>query len=512
MNIKSLKSLKLLRRPVLAVQWDRSTVDYFLAERRAGHVHVIAAGTEVWHTDEESTSPGEVIKGIISRSGGRRPEVLVGLNRSQVDVIPLQLPPAGDDELPVLVVNQVVRDAGELAESGVIDYVSLATETAEGRQVFAFVADAATLEQVNTECSKAGLTPAAILYRPLGAVSALRRMVPGSRWVMILVTLHDEDADLSIVRGADLLYTRTARIGKTEDNAALARQLAVEIQRSVAAASLTPDADGQHVYVFGSLSEYQSLVEELADELSLPVSLLDPLRLESKEGEPPARVGRLAPLLGMVYEHIDGSHPLDFCHPKEPPPPPNYWRQIAKGAAALAVVLAIGAYYLWDVRAQRNEEISDMRRSIKQVASQLDRLGRKQAVVDAVRGWENDSINWLDELYDVTLRFPSGDDAMVRRLTIGGGRAGTGVIDMAVQVRSPDVVTELGDKLRDPFHEVRSQRVSEQKAATTYPWQFDTRVTLRRRDVAQYRASIAAESGNKQVPVGQPVTVSTEKK
>jgi len=509
MNIKSLSSF---RRPLLAVQWDRSTVDYLLAERRAGHVHVIATGTEVWHTDENSTSPGEVIRDIIRRHGGRRPETLVGLNRAQVDVIPLQLPPADDEELPVLVVNQVVRDAGELAESGVIDYVILSADEAEGRQVFAFVADATTLEQVDAECGKAGVKPAAILYRPLGAVSALRRMVPESPWAMILVTLHDEEADLSIVRAEELLYTRTARIGKTDDDAARARQVAVEIRRSLAAASLAPGAEGQHAYVFGSLDEHQKLVEKLADELSLPVSLLDPLRMESKEGQPPPRVGRIAPLLGMVYEHVDGKHPLDFRNPKKPPPPPNYWGQALKGAVALLAVLAIGLYYVWDIRAQGNEEISDLRRSVKQVSSQLDRLARKQAVVSAIQRWEGDSINWLDELYDVTRRFPTGNDAMVRRLTIGPGRAGTGVVDMAVQVHSPEVVTQLGDQLRDPFHEVRSQRVSEQKSSTAYPWQFDTRVTLRRRDVTQYRQELAGQSRTKEIPVSQPVTVSTEKK
>lgn len=128
-----IKSLTALRKPLLAVQWDRSTVDYLLVDRRANHVHVRAAGTEAWAGEDETKSPGSVIKQILDQQGCRRPEALVGLNRSQVDVIPLQLPPAAESELPVLVMNQVVRDAGELADGAIVDYVTLAVSGSDDK-------------------------------------------------------------------------------------------------------------------------------------------------------------------------------------------------------------------------------------------------------------------------------------------------------------------------------------------------------------------------------------------
>ena len=119
----------------------------------------------------------------------------------------------------------------------------------------------------------------------------LQRLVPQSRRTMMLITLHDREADLSIVRNGRLLYTRTARLVETNNLGDIAAQLAVEVRRSLAAASLTADAEEQHLYVFGAWDDSEQLVEDLAEDLALPASLLDPLRSEHIEGTPPANVG-----------------------------------------------------------------------------------------------------------------------------------------------------------------------------------------------------------------------------
>ena len=306
-----------------------------LADHKGGHVRITAAGSIPRDDEEEPQSPGDVLLLELQRLGVRRADLIVALGRGSVDVIPLQLPPAGDDELPTLVANQVMRDAGEIAETGVVDFVVLPAAEGEPRTGFAFAVDAATLEQVQSEAAKASLKPCAIVYRPLASVTLLRRAVPQSRRTMILITLHDREADISIVRGGGgLVYTRTARLSETRNVGDVAAQLAIEIRRSLAAASLTPDAEDQHLYVFGALQETEQLVTELAEELSLPASLLDPLRAEHVDGPTPDAVGRLSPLLGMVYDHYGQSHATDFLHPKQPPPPPNYVRRAFSYAAS----------------------------------------------------------------------------------------------------------------------------------------------------------------------------------
>jgi hypothetical protein len=488
-----LRTMKLMpsHKPVLAVQWDRSAVDYVLAQRKGTLVTILAAGTVARDAEDADEggerTPGQLLAQELQNLGVRRADLVVALGRGSVDVIPLQLPPAGDEELPVLVANQVVRDAGEVAETGIVDFVPLDTPAGEPREVFAFVVDSPTMEQIRRESAALGLKPSAVVYRPLASVTLLRRLVSQSRRTMILLTLHDREADLSIIRNNRLVYTRTARLGEFTDLAEMTNQLAIEVRRSLAAASLTPDAEDQHLYLFGTLRDREKLVEDLAEELALPASLLDPLRAEQIEGPVPDAVGRLSPLLGAVYEHFGQSHPLDFLHPKRPPAPPNYYRRAAAYAAGVAVLLAAAAYHVWDLHAQDAEEIAALRDSLDTTTALLERVQDQQAVVDAVWQWQTDNVNWLDELFDLTRRFPSGRDAIIRRLSISPGRGGQSVIDLTVQVREPDVIPLFEDELRDEFHDVRSKGVSEQSASADYPWQFETRITLRKREVEEYR-------------------------
>ncbi len=494
------------RKPVLAAQWDRTGLDYVLADWQGGRVTITAAGSIERVAEEGDTppAPGELLRAELASLGVRHCELLVALGRGSVDVLPLHLPPAGDQELPTLVANQVVRDAGETAESGVIDYVPLDTPEGQSREVFAFAVDGATIDEIATEAKQAGLRPAAVIYRPLASVTLLQRLVPQSRRTMILVTLHDREADLTIVRNGRLLYTRTARLVESNNVGDIAAQLSVEVTRSLAAASLTADGEEQHLYVFGSLEESEQLVQDLSDELSLPASLLDPLRREHVAGSLPADAARLAPLVGLIHGYLERRLPLDFLHPKRPPAPPNYYRRGATYAAAVMALVAAGAYYAWDVRTQAAEQVAALRKSVDDTRTLLEKVQQKQAVVDAIWQWETDNVNWLDELYDLTSRLPGGQEAVVRRLTISPGRAGQPVIELSIQVRDPEVRSRLTDQLRDAFHDVESPGVSEQSASTDYPWQFETRITLRKREPEQYRESAPDETPSGDLAASAP--------
>ncbi len=219
------------RRPVVAAQWDDSHLDYVVADGKGNQIRILAAGTVSWDAEEDPrTFPGEVLAGELSRLGQRCADLVAALGRGRVDVIPLQLPPAGDDELPTLVVNQVMRDAGDIADTGAVDFVALPAEANEPRSGFAFAVDTTTLEQVRGEAERAGLQLAAIVYRPLASVTLLKRVVPQSSRTMILITLHDREADISIVRHGGLVYTRTARLSEVRNVGDVAAQLSMEVR------------------------------------------------------------------------------------------------------------------------------------------------------------------------------------------------------------------------------------------------------------------------------------------
>ena len=93
----------------------------------------------------------------------------------------------------------------------------------------------------------------------------------------------------------------------------------------------------EHVYMFGDLHENSTFIKRLADDLDLPVSLLDPtvgLKLLSKPD--PQTIHQYTALIGMIRDEAAGDPPVDFCHPRRPPPPPQYKKKIGFYAAVAA--------------------------------------------------------------------------------------------------------------------------------------------------------------------------------
>ena len=80
-------------------------------------------------------------------------------------------------------------------------------------------------------------------------------------------------------------------------------------------------------------------VEQLADELQLTVSLLDPLSgIDVPAGRRPEQIHRYAALIGMIRDYVDGTTTLDLANPKQPPPSPRVGRKIAAVCDAAALV------------------------------------------------------------------------------------------------------------------------------------------------------------------------------
>jgi hypothetical protein len=200
----------------------------------------------------------------------------------------------------------------------------------------------------------------------------------------------------------------------------------------------------------------------------------------------------------LVHEHFGEFHLLDFLHPKRPPAPPNYYRRAAVYVGALVVLAFMGGYQAWETHQESQDQLATMRAELDAATTRLNKVKQKQAVVEAIWNWETDNVNWLDELYDLARRFPNGRDATIRRMTVSPGSNGQLVIDLSVQVRDPEVITQMGNELRDAYHDVRSKGVSEQSSSTDYPWSFETRITLRKRDTEEYRknAPTPPDDGN----------------
>ena len=138
-----------------------------------------------------------------------------------------------------------------------------------------------------------------------------------------------------------------------------------------------------------------------------------------------------------------------------------------------------------------------MNETAKKAAKQKDRI-------EAIAAWKNRDVNWLEELRDLSLRFPGPRDAVVLRMSMRPSQGDGGLIDLQGLVRDPKVVVNLERQIRDEFRTVRSRRVQQRTQEDDYTWVYETSVSVAPRRPEQYSTPAAATKP------AAPATAATE--
>ena len=469
---------------LLAVQWGSRSVDYIVARTHSGALRIQRSGSLAREGEAGLTAPAELLLAELSDLTAHRIRLLLGVSRSQVDVAYLDLPPATDDELPDLVNHQLLIEAGDNSDQSIVDFLPLNEDPEEPRRVCTVSIEAAIATAMSDECTALAGKPETIGFQPTATAQRFHHLAPRICEPLLLVNLVDRDVDLIVCEGGTVRYTR-GFVVSTDDQPEVGAQLAVEIRRTLAVSPVDGKQVG-HVYLFGTLEQHDVLVSLLSDSLDLPVSLLNPFEsIDLGDTCTPSDVGRFAPLLGMLQDAVSGRQSIDFAHPRKPPQPRSRWRQFAFYVTAASLLLAAIATFLYRDHLATRQALNNLQLRADQFQRRLEKVRAKQVIVDAVARWRSDDVTWLDELRDVSARFPHGSDAAVRKMSLGSSPGG-GVLDLKLQVRDPQTIAAMESGLRDPFHQVRSKRISEIADGGDLPWQFETLITLQRRDRPDY--------------------------
>ncbi len=224
---------------LLAIDWDGTEARYVVADARGGSLSFEAAGS-VPHARGDRTRSGRVPnwprhcgEHWPARRAARRR--CVSIDRSQIELVSLTLPPASDAELPEMVRNQAMRENNAIAEDAALDFVPLGDNANEPRKVTAVALSQTRLEQVQTVLDR---------RRRDGAVHhACDRMRPRP-WcwacsadrneTCLVMHVLAEEVDLIVLSGGQTVFWRTLRQpNASRDDAARARRLLAEIQRTL---------------------------------------------------------------------------------------------------------------------------------------------------------------------------------------------------------------------------------------------------------------------------------------
>lgn len=511
---------------VLAVDWDQDQARYVLGVISGRQVRVRALGSRDFEPEEVKPSAGDEafgawIKKILKKHSASRCRLLVGLPRSSVELLSLTLPPASDAELPEMVTNQAMQESASIKEDTVLDFIANEATEGQPRQVTVAALQQSDLSSVHRRCAAAGLKPHRVILRPLASTSLFRRLVSGSRRICMVVDRVGREVDLNIVSQGRLLYSRTVQLPVDISDDDLADRLSTEIHRTILTAPRDPlgDQSIERIYLIGGAADYAALIEQFDGQEAFSLKILDPFTVTgvTETRIPPDR-GRFAPLLGMLLDEVVRNHPVDFLHPKKPVKPIPRWR-VALAIAGMIAILALGlTYHVWGQLA----EVHDVNRELRQRLRELNANARKAVEqrnrIEAIASWRGRDANWLDELRDLSQRFPSGRDAVVLRMTMRPSQTRGGIIDMQGLVRDPNIVANMEGKIRDPFRSVRSRRISQRAVEEDYTWLFETSISVVPRRPEQYperpaaiATAAAAEEGESvsEVEVAEPETSPT---
>jgi Tfp pilus assembly PilM family ATPase len=468
---------------LLALEWNGREIRAVVASGRGRQVLVEHAFSIPLEGTAEPTAAAigaRIAEQLDARALGR-PETIVAVGRTSIELRQLQLPPAPDAELPDLVRFQAGREFNELDERWLLDFVPI-DQAADGpRTVLATAIAPATLKQIQGVCEAAGLTMRRLVLRAFAAASLAARAggaTPGK--LRLLIDLLADEADLTAVVDDKAVFLRTTRLAG--DPPPLPAML-TEIRLTMAAVQ-NQAAGGrvESIVLCSSGRSRAELGERVAAELGIPVELFDPfaaleLSPALRDAMPP-QPSRFAPLLGAAAAEVAQSAPaIDFLHPRRAVAPPNPRRKwIAIGAA---VVLLLIAYLVWGriEHYQLAGEVDELESKLKTLETAKASAEKIHANVAEIAKWADDEVIWLDKLEGLSDGFPPADDALLGQLSFAIRQSGA-QMDLKGWVRRANVIAKMEQNIRARGGQIGMKNSREDGTGKHYSWRFDASIQL----------------------------------
>jgi Tfp pilus assembly PilM family ATPase len=406
----------------LALDWDHQQLLVVAATVGRGGIRIQQAA--VWK-EKPGGNPvdaerlGRLLRDRLKEARIAPAPVLACVGRDRVIVKEVRYPTVPAAEEPAIVRFQTVKELTDPPDEVVIDFIPPEDVSAGGeRRTWAFVVRREVLAGYQALCQTAGLKLQGLTPRPFGTVACLRHVAgttvltplpePADAAVAVL-TLSEQGAEFCILRGERLLLARSFPAGNG---------VAGEVRRNliVHAGQSTQDPV-RTVYVAGT-GEHGALRERLHQMLEIPVHLLDPFGGAERPELPSSDRGIFAGAVGLVYAYADkGRLPVNFAQPKQPSRSrdPNKRRLIA--AAIAAAVLLVGTSSVcYSMLAAKDRQLDELAQNNFDLDRQLKPIEEDASRIKALDEWSQTQIAWLDELYDLTERFPDTNAIRVTEL------------------------------------------------------------------------------------------------
>ena len=139
--------------------------------------------------------------------GCGKPEALVSVGRTRIELRQFTVPPAEEDDLPDLVRFQAAREFNELDDRWRLDFLPIETVGEGPKPVLATAIAPSEIAAIEKVCERAGLTLRRVLLRPCEAASLLTAG-GGGKLPQLIIELFADEADLTVIHGGKTVFLR----------------------------------------------------------------------------------------------------------------------------------------------------------------------------------------------------------------------------------------------------------------------------------------------------------------
>ena len=409
---------------------------------------------------------GEQLKDRLRAAGIVPAAALVSVGRDRVILKELKYPKVPPVEEPNVVRFQAMKELSDSPDDVVLDYAPLTSGTTSGgasgtasgaadgeQRSMAVVLRKDVFAAIQSMCNAAGLKATVVTVRPYAVVAGLTRSfaagtVPGPESkaeAVAAITLGPGGGEFTVFRAGEVSFTKS--IGAP----ALASEpmLVAEIRRNLTVyAGQNPGHPVQAVYVAEAGSRWSG---RLRAALGLPVHAYDPLA-GSAPDVPETLRGRFAGAAGLLAGRAADALPINFASPRQPRPEKDPAQaQIILAALITLIVLAIGGFFGWRSLGAADDRLAKLQKEKADLTEQLALTEPDAKRLAAVRGWQGRRVIWLDELFDMTDRFPAADKfyaaSFIGRAVLPDAKTGKqdnqAVVEVKVVARDPAPVNTL---------------------------------------------------------------------
>ena len=482
-------------------------------------------------TADTAADLGRAIRELLTRSGIKPAPVLLCVGRDRVIPKDVRHPPTPPADEPAVVKFQAMKELSEAGDEVVLDYCPLPpTAAGEHRALVVFMRKD-VLAAARTLCESAGLKLAGVTPRPFAAVAAFRNAMTAGEETVAVVTLGEAGGEFTVARAGYVAFTRTIPA------AAVAREksLVAELRRNLTVYAGLPGADPLDVVYVAEGAEpgRESTADRLGDLLPVAVRGFDPLAGSAvANAVPPAVRGGFAGVIGLLAAKAASDVlPINFASPRQPKAAASPHRSRVLVAALVGVlVLGVGAMAGMMELAKANRRVTAANIAKQDVEGELQKTELDAKRLAAADEFTSREVVWLDELYDLSDRFP--DVKKMRAVEIEGtavpppaktpAKAGTpaiapktpakppvGQLRVVVSTEDPALVDRLVDGLnRDKFYSSTSKSTAGLSAGSSRSQQFTVTTQIVHRGPAEYLRRLVVAPPPK---VGEPAEPEKEK-